>query len=493
MESNMPKQNTPMLPGFQYETRGRKRLSFVKHESRLLKQIKHLKLTEFSLFFADIFNCASLLECNKSGAYSRRRTYTQSIVFWSFMMQVMSSSMACQEVVVMVKCWLKKMGNKINISCCNSAYVKARNKFSLSIIYRIFIHTRDRILSVNKEKLLWKGHHIKVVDGTGLSMPDTQINQDKWPQSRSQKEGCGFPYMNLCGVFCLATGAILNWRIGNKHISERNLWQKLWKTLNPGDLILGDRGFCGFGMLAKLKMQDCDQIIRLKENLKWQRISTKIAKNQWYINWEKPKSKSKLMSAEEWSELPDVLQLRVMKCRIYEKGFRSHEIIVITTLLDVEKYTIEDIARLYQKRWDIELNFRHIKTTMGMDILSSKSPEAIKKEIAMYMISYNLVRSKMIATATAHNHDLERISFTLTLKSLTRIDMLLINANTPEIKNLQSELLDQISTKLIPKRNKERIEPRAVKRRRKRGTRMSRPRAVMRQEVMDKIELKNTI
>ena len=188
----MPKENAPMLPGFQCESRGRKRLSTQSKLSRLKMKEKSSKLWEFESFFSSCFSNLSLLKPNEKGLNSRRRVYTTNVKFWAFLMQVMTKNSSCQETVYRVQSWLMNKKFKGSVSSNTAAYVKARKHLKLSLLFNVFKQTRDKIIESSKDASLWYGRRIKVIDGTAVSMPDTKENQKKWPQSKFRPRDVAF-------------------------------------------------------------------------------------------------------------------------------------------------------------------------------------------------------------------------------------------------------------------------------------------------------------
>jgi len=488
----MPNENAPMLPGFQHITKGRKRLSFEARLKREQSKVNSLKLWEFSSFFSDVFQCDYLLRPTSSGKCSRKRLFCVNIVFWTFLMQVFDGK-ACQEAVFMAQNWLRKKGVKRRIASNTSAYVKARSRLSLRLLSRIFLKVRNQMLSSVNHNDLWLGRRVKVVDGTSLSMPDTEANLKEFPLKKDQKEGVGFPLMNLCAIFDFSTGAVLNWSIGNKSVGELNLWKRLWDRLSNNDIILGDRAYCGHAMISYLKSaKKVDHIVRMKGKIKW-KGAKKIAPNQWLFKWKKKGRTTALLSKQQYKQLPDALMVRIIKCHIYEAGIRSHEITILTTLTDHITYPAEEIAKLYERRWDVELRLRDIKTSMGMEILRCKTPQALKKELTMFMIAYNLIRSKMIEASGSNGIDLAKVSFKGTVQALTQIIPFTIAASAKEIDGLKVILKGQMESNLIPERTKQRIEPRVRRRRPKCSALMTKPRKILQHELIHKMNSKIAI
>ncbi len=103
------------------------------------------------------------------------------------------------------------------------------------------------------------------------------------------------------------------------------------------------------------------------------------------VTWLKPKSKPKGLSPEEFESLPKKLTVREIHYYICIPGWRTKEVTLITTLLDAQLYPTLDKVRIYERRWDVELDLRHIKTSLAMDILRGKTPEMVRKEIYVHL------------------------------------------------------------------------------------------------------------
>jgi len=162
----------------------------------------------------------ALLARTPSGTNNRRRIFSLDVVFWSFFDQVQTPNGSCREAVRKVMAlWRRRFPreNDSAMSADTSAYCQARAKIPLDVMDKINAHLVDRIQSHIPHDQLWYGRHVKLVDGTGLSLPDTPANQAHWPQSKSQQPGCGFPSMSLTGIFCLLTGALLKAAHGDRH------------------------------------------------------------------------------------------------------------------------------------------------------------------------------------------------------------------------------------------------------------------------------------
>jgi hypothetical protein len=163
--------------------------------------------------------------------------------------------------------------------------------------------------------------------------------------------------------------------------------------------------------------------------------------------------------------LPEVLTLRLVRCRLSIPGFRTRQLILVTTLLDSVKYPLAALGQLYYRRWAMELTLRNIKTTLQMDQLSCKNPQNLEREIRMHFLVHNLVRRLMLEAARRHQVQLERVSFAGSLAAARRYGEALWQARSQRCRRqLQEELFRVLAADLVPDRPGRR-EPRAVKRR----------------------------
>jgi len=252
-------------------------------------------------------------------------------------------------------------------------------------------------------------------------MPDTGENQKEWPQQRQQKPGCGFPQAAISACFNLHNGTLLSHEMGNKKSHELPMLRRQWSILNPDDIFLGDKLYRSYYDISELKDRGVDSVVTLSRRspVSASGSAKVLGKDDLLIQWKKPvRSKYSSYSQEGWEGLPETLLLRQIKVTVKQPGFRVVSFHIITTLLDDKVYPTSEIADLYLQRWDVELFFRDIKTTMGMDILRCKTPEMIRKEILMHLIAYNCIRRLMIEAAVKKKLKLRRISFKGSVQAL---------------------------------------------------------------------------
>lgn len=387
--------------------------------------------------------------------------------FLGLFSQVLGDDGGCQEVIRKLQAFAA-MKLKPLPSSSTAAYCQARSKLDLLGLETILEHTANRLLNIfNPDRM--NSRRVVVVDGTGVSMPDTMANQLVWPQQRHQKAGCGFPQAAICACFCLQTGALLSHKVGNKKSHELPMLREQWDTFKPGDIFLGDKGFCSYFDLSSFKDRSVDSVITLARRIPVTEVEAVevLGNDDLLIHWKKPaRSKASSYSQADWEALPETLLLRQIKVSVNQSGFRTHGFYIITTLLDAKVYTADALADLYFQRWDVELFFRDIKTTIGMDILRCKTPDMVRKEIVMHLIAYNCIRYLMIEAAQQANEQVRRISFKGSVQALRQWEPHLNQTKIShrEQRRLIQLLYESIADYIVPERSG-RSEPRAVKRR----------------------------
>jgi len=475
------KNTTPLLPGFHLTTLRRKPRSA---SLKLLDQrqsIRDKSISQLGSCFGS-FIPSSELENASNGSFSRRRLFSKENTFWGFFSQILDADGGCKEVVRRFQAFAASKGIKAP-SSSTAGYCTARSKLEQASLDKVLRHTANE-LQQHETTNPWVDRRVVVVDGTGLSTPDTHANQHEWPQPRSQKPGCGFPQLRLCACFCLQTGALLSHRIGNHKSHELPLLRQQWSTFKSGDVFLGDKGFCSYYDVSKLKDQGVDSVITLARRTPVERSNAikVLGKDDLLIYWPKPKrSKASSYSEEELVALPEQLTLRQIKVTVRTPGFRVKTFYIVTTLTDVNRYPAEALAKLYYQRWEVELFFRDIKTTLGMDILRCKSPDMVQKEILMHLIVYNCIRQLMLRAANQKNLSPRKISVKGSIQALRQWLPLLNKTGLKpfEQKRLMALLYDAIAGATLCDRPG-RSEPRCVKRRPKPFQLMTAPRQVMR-------------
>jgi hypothetical protein len=411
---------------------------------------------------------SKLLEPSAEGDFSRNRIYSKTNVFWALFSQVLSPDGGCKEVVKKIQSYSSERGLEIP-SSSTASYCAARNKLPQEMLDEVIGKTA-KYLDRMSNMYSFHNRRVVVVDGTGFSMPDTEANQQEWPQSANQNPGCGFPSGRICACFCLDSGGLLSHRIGNKKSHELPLLRDQHEIFKTNDIFLGDKAFCSYYDIAKFQEMGVDSVVPLarRKPVTGASCVKKISRNDLIIRWKRPyfqKGKSSF-SREEWEQLPNELLLRQVKVTVAVKGFRVEEFYIVTTLLDDALYTEKEIADLYYRRWDVELFFRDLKTTMRMDILRCKTPKMIRKEIQMFFIVYNCIRCLMCEAATEAGVPVRQISFKGALQAIRNWEPLFNPSQTSprDRKRMVAEFYETVGQTLIDERPG-RSEPRCVKRR----------------------------
>jgi hypothetical protein len=411
---------------------------------------------------------------------SRDRLFTPLVTFWAFLSQVLSPQSACRDAVRKAQAWWS-LSHRQPVSTNTSAYCQARGRLSEQTLLAIHRQIAQRLECNVPTDSLWLGRRVKVVDGTTCSMPDTAKSQKAYPQPGSQKPGCGFPMMKLVGLFCLGSGALLEVARGTLRVHESQLFRHLWSHLNPGDVVLADRGLCSFFSLSSLQERGVDCLMRLHQRRKVDfRVGKRLGPEDILLNWTKPAQRPETLSAQEFNALPDSLSVRQIRLHPNIKGFRVRTIVLATTLLDPIAFPAKALGELYFQRWSVELHFREIKTLLQLDILRCLSPQMVHKELLLHMIAYNLIRCLMQQAAICHHVDLSRISFKGTLDTLHHFADAIRAAGTKPRRRAQlyNQMLRLIALDQLPIRSL-RFEPRAKKRRPKNYQLLTKPRKMM--------------
>lgn len=424
-----------------------------------------------------------LLASTEEGLNSRERAFTPQVTFWAFVAQVLSPGSPCREMVRRIEAWWQHgSGGAVVLSGSTSAYCQARARLDLGALEFIAQHLCWSLERNVLGEERWLSHRpVKIVDGTNLSMPDTEANQALWPQPTSQKPGCGFPMMKLVGLFSLSSGALLESARGNLHVHESLLFRQLWPKLQKGDVLLADRGFCSYGAMASLAERGIDSVMRLHQARAADfRRGKALGPEDRLVRWEKPSQRTEAWSEEEFAALPPTLFLRMIRLQVAAKGFRTRNVVLVTTLTDAELYPGDALRELYGERWQVELHFAQIKTILAMDVLRCKSPEMIEREVAIHRIAYNLVRTLMQRSAHLHRVPLERISFKGSLDTVRHWAAVIAAASVTPRKqeSLIEKMLRAIARDPVPERP-QRTEPRAKKRRPRNYQLLTRPRSQM--------------
>lgn len=362
------------------------------------------------------------------------------------------------------------------VSVDTGGYCKARQRVPEGVVRRLCRRRGVSLSEGARREDLWCGRAVKVVDGSSSSMSDTPANQRVYPQPSAQKAGCGFPAIAFVGIFCLATGALLEVALGTWSVHDLTLFSLLLRTFSPGDILLADRAYCAYAQRALLRAKNVDVVVRMHQRRRLDfRRGRILGLCDHIVTWTKPVKPSRSLPRKDWQRLPETLRVRELRFRVETSGFRSQTISVATTLLDAQAYPVEALADLYARRWEVELNFRDVKTTLHMEVLRGKSPDIVRKEVYVHLLAYNLIRAVLHDAASRRGLRPRRLSFKGTLQLLAAHADLFTHYRRHRRASAFSRLLDLVAQQIVPYRPG-RLEPRARKRRPKNYPLMTRPR-----------------
>lgn len=392
--------------------------------------------------------------------------YSVPLTLWAFITQAVSESKSCLAAVARVLAWLTKLGRPA-CDAGTGAYCKARAKLTELFLGFLTCDVGRHLEDQAPDAWRWHGKRVVLVDGSTLSMPDTPANQAAYPQSRSQRPGVGFPILRWVALLGLATGVVLDSAVGpyrGKQTGETALFRTLLSSLLRGDIVLADRYYCSYWMVALLQELGVDVVFR-KHQLRHTdfRCGRRLGRNDHIVTWSKPQ-RPKWMDQATYDALPETLALREVRTKVTTPGCRVKELVVVTTLCDHETYTKDEILDLYHERWHAEIDLRSIKTQMKMEILRCKTPAMVRKEIWAHLLAYNLVRKVMAQAAAEHHLTPRQISFAGAMQTLNEFRTSLLHASAAELPEITSRILAAIARHRVGNRPG-RCEPRKIKRR----------------------------
>jgi hypothetical protein len=410
--------------------------------------------------------------CGYLGHRCRDRVLNPATTVHVFLLQILHGNTACTALSRLAK-----------VPFTATAYCMARKRLPLALFEDLLERVCDALFPEIQDTARWRGHRTWSLDGSSFSMSDTPELQACFGQPSAQAKGCGFPVAHLLALFHAGTGLLLRVVASPMRTHDMRYAAIMHPELAEGDILLADRGLASFGHLALLFMRKIHAVFRCHQkqivDFRANRPHTDQRKSQkglprsryvrrlghWdqLVEYTKPTTKPKWMDDDTWTSLPATLLVRELRYLTPQKGYRTRVVTLVTTLLDPEAYPATELANLYLSRWQIEVNFRHLKTTMGLEVLHCKHVDGVLKELHMFAIAYNLVRLVMLEASRRQKVPLDRISFIDALRWLrdaeadTTLTDLVVNPSRPN-----------------------RIEPRVLKRRMKEYTLMTKPRRELR-------------
>lgn len=372
-----------------------------------------------------------------------------------------------------------------------AAFVQARSRLPLALLEKLLSSVVAGLDADRDTTGRWHGHRTWLLDGSSFSMSDTPALQGHFGQPGVQKKGCGFPVAHLLALFHAGTGFLQRVVASPLRTHDLKHASILHPEMGKGDILIADRGFASYAHLALLSLRKMHALFRChqrqivdfrpgrqyagqrkpqagKPRSRW---LERLGKQDQLVEYSKPVEKPQWITPADYDALPSTIMVRELRFTISQPGRRTRVITLVTTLLGAEAYPAADLAALYAERWQIELNFRHLKTTMKMEVLHCQSVTGVLKELTMFALAYNLVRLVMLEASRRQQAPLDRISFVDALRWLRTAEP---NTPLPEL--------------IVNPWRPDHWEPRVLKRRQKEYNRMTKPREVLRKALEKKAD-----
>jgi hypothetical protein len=417
--------------------------------------------------------------CRSLGCRWRDRILDPVTTIQLFLLQILHRNTACAHLPRLT-----------GVNFTASAYCQARSRLPLAVLRALLRRVVEACKPLTDTVGLWHGHRTWLVDGTGVSMPDTSKLQHAFGQPTNQAPGCGFPVARVLALFHAGTGMLQHLLVAPLRSHEMSRVAYLHPELRAGDVLVGDRAFGTFAHLALLAGRGLHGVFRMSQRRvvdftpnrpqppRWNTGKlTGKARSQWLrslgpmdqvVEWYKPYVRPSWMTEVDHAAMPLTLTIRECRYEVSRPGFRVRTVTLVTTLLDAALYPVDALAGLYLSRWEVETDFAHLKTTLGMDVLHCKTEAGVLKELTTFAIVYNLVRLVMLEASRRQGVAVGRVSFVDALRWLsssppgTALPELIVNPHRPG-----------------------RVEPRCKKRRAKKYPYMIRPRKVLRKRLLE--------
>ena len=423
-------------------------------------------------------------DADVSFGQTARSYWTPALTLWTFLSQVLHGIKSCRAAVA--RAFVAMALTRPPAALDTGNYCRARAKLPTALLQQLTLQVGDALEEAALSAWLWHRKNVLLVDGFTTTLPDTPENQKAYPQPQTQKPGLGFPLLRAVVLLSLATAAVRGLAVGpyqGKESGETALLRTLLEQLRAGTILVADRFYCSYFMVALLRDRGVEVVVRLHQKRSYDfRRGRRLGRDDHVVLWHRPEQ-PEWMSDETYAIMPEVLQVREIRKRVSTPGCRVRELIVATTLLDATAYSQEDITDLYHQRWHVELDIRAIKTTLQMDELRCLTPEMVEKEIWVHLLGYNLIRKVAAQAALLRGVCPREISLAASQQVVLGSWSRLTEATAVERWRLGVELLRVLGKEQVGKRP-DRCEPRAVKRRPKKQKLLMKPRRQARAELL---------
>jgi putative transposase len=448
-------------------------------------------LVNEGLPFADVLPTAlvDLLLANEDVVFgdTKKSVFTPAVTLWAWLSQVLETDKSCRAAVSRVLA-MRVAAGLDPCSLDTAAYCRARPKLSAKALKFLALLASHNLEEQAPNDWLWYGRRVTLVDGTTLTMPDTAANQEAYPQPSSQKAGCGFPMIRMVVLMSLATAALLDMALApyqGKETGETALLRELLDNLKPGEILLADRYYCTYWLVAMAQALGVDVVFRMHHLRDYDfRRGQQLGPDDHVVSWVRPQ-RPDWMDLATYATMPLTLTVREVRANLARPGCRTDEIVVASTLIDAAQYTKEALTDLYHERWHVEPDILAIKKALGMEHLRCQTPFMIEKEIWIHFLGYNLVRKAGCQAAQLQEVSPREVSFTATKQTINAARSQLTVASAAEQLRQGFLLLHEVGKEGVGNRP-DRWEPRLVKKRAKSYKHLREPRATMQARMFPK-------
>lgn len=454
------------------------------------QQIVDAFLCGKGLPFANTISAARIerIFAKHGGLFGLDGIYHTALTLWAFLGQVLcdGKEAACRAAVARMVTHCLQIGVAAP-SPDTGAFCRARAKLPVAALRELSGEVAAELEQSIDAEHLWKGLHAKLVDGFTFTMPATDKNLAEYPHPKTQKAGVGLPIARCVAIVSLSTACVMDLAIGpysGKETGESALLRSLLSAFSPSDIAVMDRYYCSFVMIALLLSRGTHTCARRHHLRHFDfRRGRRLGRYDHVISWTRP-TRPKWMDKEVYSQIPERLQLREIRYNVVEPGKRTKVVDVITTLIDPQEYTKDDIAQLYGFRWNSELDIRSIKVTLNLGHVRCKSPDAVRRELWTTLLAYNLIRTTAAGIAVSHGMSPRQISFTATCQYILASWMLMSGRLIDErlMDRYLMAIYRQIAASEVAQRPG-RLEPRVVRRRPKPYKFMQKPRHILKEQL----------
>ena len=471
------------FPGFHRAGLGRGPLCAISKLTCQTRQLDACCLAELDVLLGHALPSWLRVFKSASGLNSRKRMFTVAVTFWTFLLQVLDAHGSCRCALAHVHA-LCAARDKPSLSDSTAAYCKARRRLPARLLIGLLRHITEAVVRAAGDFDSTGGRWL-VMDGTALTLQDSDENRALYHYASGQKPGLGFPQMHLLGLFDLRSGAWLRVVKSAERRHDSFLAWKLLGFLRAGDTLIADRAFCSYAFIHECEARGVAVIMRLHQARARTvdlRDGRRLGRGDCLQTWCKPRVEQlKDLHPARYAALPEEMKMRIVAVQVASRGHRPEAMYFATTLRDVKTHSAEAIVTLYLRRWEVELFFDDIKTSQRMDMLRCKSPAMVARELLMHMIAYNLVRVLIVQADKRRPAGQQgRLSFKGTQDRLHHWHGALWgDENRKRVAKCYGQMLDDIANDVVPPRPG-RYEPRLVKRRRDSYSLLTRPRAEMR-------------